>query len=220
MPALTGTPWRLRQGQTLIFPDQTDEPALHMDAVRTEDTCLVGGIGGLERNRIALAAKPLEGRFLTIDERHNYIAVVCGFALADKNSVAVEYTSLDHRVALDFEREVLARPQHFRWDGDVVGVILDSGDRNACGDPTHDRHDGGTRRTVIGLAKKRGVQVIDRTITPDELATFSECFLVGTAAEVTPVSEIGEHKYKPGSICETLINDYSAAVQPKKVAAE
>jgi len=80
--------------------------------------------------------------------------------------------------------------------------------------------DGITRRTVIGLAKKRGLQVIDRVIMPDELGTFSECFLVGTAAEVTPVSEIGEHKYQPGKISETLINDYTAHVQPKKVAAE
>jgi branched-chain amino acid aminotransferase len=80
--------------------------------------------------------------------------------------------------------------------------------------------DGITRRTVIGLAKKRGLQVIDRVIMPDELGTFSECFLVGTAAEVTPVSEIGPHTYKPGKICEMLINDYSAAVQPRKVAAE
>ena len=80
--------------------------------------------------------------------------------------------------------------------------------------------DGITRRTVIGLAQKRGLEVVDRTIMPDELGSFSECFLVGTAAEVTPVSEIGEHKYKPGQICEMLINDYSAAVQPKKVAAE
>ena len=51
--------------------------------------------------------------------------------------------------------------------------------------------DGITRRTVIGLAKKRGLQVIERVIMPDELGSFSECFLVGTAAEVTPVSEIG-----------------------------
>ena len=77
-----------------------------------------------------------------------------------------------------------------------------------------------TRGTVIGLAKKRGLQVIERTILPDELDTFSECFLTGTAAEVTPVAEIGPYKYKPGQICETLINDYTAAVQPKKQAAE
>jgi branched-chain amino acid aminotransferase len=80
--------------------------------------------------------------------------------------------------------------------------------------------DGITRRTVIGLAKKRGMQVVERTILPGELGTFSECFIVGTAAEVTPVSEIAEHKYKPGRICETLINDYTAAVQRKQHAAE
>jgi branched-chain amino acid aminotransferase len=80
--------------------------------------------------------------------------------------------------------------------------------------------DGITRRTVIGLAGRRGLKVVERTIMPEELGTFSECFLVGTAAEVTPVSEIGPHKYQPGKISETLINDYSAAVQPKKVAAE
>ncbi|HEX5958985.1 MAG TPA: branched-chain amino acid aminotransferase [Hyphomicrobiaceae bacterium] len=79
--------------------------------------------------------------------------------------------------------------------------------------------DGITRRTVIGLARKRGLEVIERTIMPEELGTFSECFLVGTAAEVTPVAEIAEHTYKPGKICETLINDYTAAVQPKKQAA-
>jgi branched-chain amino acid aminotransferase len=80
--------------------------------------------------------------------------------------------------------------------------------------------DGITRRTVIGLAGRRGLKVVERTIMPEELGTFSECFVVGTAAEVTPVAEIAEHKYKPGKICETLINDYTAAVQPKKHAAE
>src|SRR5258706_2055139 len=73
--------------------------------------------------------------------------------------------------------------------------------------------DGITRRTVIGLAKKRGIGVQERVIMPDELASFSECFIVGTAAEVTPVREIGEHNYQPGRICETLLTDYTAAVQ-------
>jgi branched-chain amino acid aminotransferase len=80
--------------------------------------------------------------------------------------------------------------------------------------------DGITRRTVIGLARKRGMQVVERVIMPEELGTFSECFLVGTAAEVTPVSAIAQHRYTPGKICETLINDYTAAVQPRKQAAE
>jgi branched-chain amino acid aminotransferase len=73
---------------------------------------------------------------------------------------------------------------------------------------------------VIGLAKKRGLEVIERVIMPDELAGFSEAFLVGTAAEVTPIAEIGPHTFTPGKICETLINDYTAAVQPKQAAAE
>ncbi|HVZ03543.1 branched-chain amino acid aminotransferase [Hyphomicrobium sp.] len=81
--------------------------------------------------------------------------------------------------------------------------------------------DGITRRTVIDLAKARGIEVIDRTIMPEELGSFSECFITGTAAEVTPVSEIGEHRYKPGKITETLLNDYMELVKPKKrVAAE
>lgn len=76
--------------------------------------------------------------------------------------------------------------------------------------------DGITRRTVIALAKKRGYTVNERVIMPDELPSFSECFIVGTAAEVTPVSEIGSVIYKPGTITETLMNDYMAEVQPKK----
>ncbi len=74
--------------------------------------------------------------------------------------------------------------------------------------------DGITRRTVIGLAKKRGYEVVERAIMPDELATFEQCFLTGTAAEVTPVSEIGPNKFTVGEIARTLMEDYSAAVQP------
>ena len=80
--------------------------------------------------------------------------------------------------------------------------------------------DGITRRTVIGLAKKRGYELIERAIMPEELGTFSEAFLTGTAAEVTPISEIGEYRFKPGKISETLLNDYMATVQPARKAAE
>ncbi|MET0409454.1 MAG: branched-chain amino acid aminotransferase [Hyphomicrobium sp.] len=79
--------------------------------------------------------------------------------------------------------------------------------------------DGITRRTVIALAKARGISVIVRSIKPEELATFSECFITGTAAEVTPVSEIGEYRFKPAAITETLLNDYMELVKPKRRAA-
>ncbi|KAB2676171.1 branched-chain amino acid aminotransferase [Brucella tritici] len=80
--------------------------------------------------------------------------------------------------------------------------------------------DGITRRTIIDLAKRRGIEVIERAIMPEELDGFSECFLCGTAAEVTPVSEIGQYRFKPSEITNLLMNDYSAEVQPKRAAAE
>jgi len=73
--------------------------------------------------------------------------------------------------------------------------------------------DGITRQTVIGLAKARGVEVHERRILPEELASFNECFICGTGAEVTPVSEIGPYKFTPGNLSRTLIEDYSAAVR-------
>jgi len=84
----------------------------------------------------------------------------------------------------------------------------------------HSFLDGITRRTVIDLARRRGYQIEERTISPDELGSFSECFITGTAAEVTPVSQIGDHAYVPGTITETLLNDYMSAVQPKAAVAE
>lgn len=77
-----------------------------------------------------------------------------------------------------------------------------------------------TRQTVIGLAKANGFKVVERHIKPEELASFDECFLTGTAAEVTPVSEVGEFRFSPAAGCKTLIDAYSAEVMPKQVAAE
>ncbi len=69
--------------------------------------------------------------------------------------------------------------------------------------------DGITRRTVIDLAKKRGYKVIERAIMPEEMAKAQECFLTGTAAEVTPVREIGTYKFTPGDVCRNLIADFA-----------
>ncbi|ANK73263.1 branched-chain amino acid aminotransferase [Ensifer adhaerens] len=80
--------------------------------------------------------------------------------------------------------------------------------------------DGITRRTVIELAKRRGYEVVERAIMPEELSGFSECFLTGSAAEVTPVSEIGPYRFTPATICETLMNDYMKEVYPVAAAAE
>lgn len=79
--------------------------------------------------------------------------------------------------------------------------------------------DGITRRTVMDLARKRGYEIVERAIMPDELDDFEQCFITGTAAEVTPVSEIGPHKFQTGDITETLLNDYMALVQPGEAVA-
>ena len=73
--------------------------------------------------------------------------------------------------------------------------------------------DGITRRTVVDLARRRGIAVAERRIMPEEIAGFDECFICGTGAEVTPVSEIGPHSFAPGAISRAMLDDYSAAVR-------
>jgi len=80
--------------------------------------------------------------------------------------------------------------------------------------------DGITRRTVIDLIRRRGYRLHERAIMPEEMAGFEECFLTGTAAEVTPVSEIGHYRFTVGDISRTLMDDYSREVTPQAVAAE
>jgi len=76
-----------------------------------------------------------------------------------------------------------------------------------------------TRQSVIAIAKAHQIPVIERHIMPDELSQFSECFITGSAAEVTPVQEIGPYKFKPGKLTETLMNAYADEVRGVKVAA-
>ncbi|WP_029040636.1 branched-chain amino acid aminotransferase [Cucumibacter marinus] len=80
--------------------------------------------------------------------------------------------------------------------------------------------DGITRRTVIALAKAKGIKVIERAIMPEEMGDYDECFLTGSAAEVTPVSEIDQYTFTPGEICKDMMESYSREVQPKRAAAE
>jgi branched-chain amino acid aminotransferase len=91
---------------------------------------------------------------------------------------------------------------------------------NALHTPTPDCFlNGLTRQTAIKLAKARQIEVIERAIMPDELATFSECFITGSAAEITPVAEIGAHVYKPAEISHALVDDYTQLVNGKMALA-
>ncbi|MFQ5971178.1 MAG: branched-chain amino acid aminotransferase [Alphaproteobacteria bacterium] len=72
--------------------------------------------------------------------------------------------------------------------------------------------DGITRRTVIDLARKQGLTIIERAIMPEELERAEEVFITGTAAEVTPIAEIGEHRFQVGEVTRALMEAYTALV--------
>jgi len=70
--------------------------------------------------------------------------------------------------------------------------------------------DGITRRTVMELARKRGIDVVEREVWPEELESFEQAFLTGSAAEVTPISEIGPWRFEVGALSRQLREDYVA----------
>ena len=78
--------------------------------------------------------------------------------------------------------------------------------------------DGITRRTVIEIAKSKNIKVHERKISPEELSDFEGCFLTGTAAEITPVSQIAENKYKVCDFILDLSSSYAKLVRKKKAA--
>jgi len=78
--------------------------------------------------------------------------------------------------------------------------------------------DGITRRAVIDIAKSKGIKVFERKINPEEMSNFVGCFLTGTAAEVTPVSQISKYKFKVCKIITDLNESYQALVRKKSAA--
>ena len=73
--------------------------------------------------------------------------------------------------------------------------------------------DGITRRSVMGLARKRGYEIVERVIMPDEIKQADEIFVTGTAAEVTPVGQIDSMNFTVGPITQVLMEDYEALVR-------
>ena len=69
-----------------------------------------------------------------------------------------------------------------------------------------------TRQTVMGLAKDKGLDVVERTIMPEEIPNFSEAFFTGTAAEVTPIRSIEETQFQVGQVTMGLAEDYDRLV--------
>ena len=117
---------------------------------------------------------------------------------------AAEAAGFDDAIMLDWRGQVAEAT------GANVFMVLGDGKLHT---PTPDCFlDGITRRTVIDLAKKRGIEVIERTIMPEELAKATEMFLTGTAAEVTPVGSIDGYSYTVGDITKSLREDYERLV--------
>lgn len=110
----------------------------------------------------------------------------------------------------------------FDWRGQIAeatGANIFFVREGALHTPTPDCFlDGITRRSVIALARQRGIEVIERAIFPNELATFSEAFLTGSAAEITPIREIAGMPFKPGAVCEQLMHDYAALTRRRNAA--
>ncbi len=116
----------------------------------------------------------------------------------------------------------------FDWRGQVAeatgaNVFFVKGDKIYT--PSPDCFlDGITRRTVMDLARHRGWTIEERAIFPSEMEHFEQCFLTGSAAEVTPVSEIGPYRFEVGAITKQLVQDYDDLVNrrmelPKAAAA-
>ena len=80
--------------------------------------------------------------------------------------------------------------------------------------------DGITRRAVMGLARERGYNIIERAIMPDELSKADEIFVTGTAAEVTPVGQIGDLHFQPGAMCRLMMDDFTALTRAESQAAQ
>jgi branched-chain amino acid aminotransferase len=115
------------------------------------------------------------------------------------------------------ERKGCADALMLDWEGSVAectGANIFFVADGTLHTPIADRFlDGITRQTIIALAGERGIMVVERRIAVSELASFSECFICGTAAEITPVSKIGSYNFNPGRMTKTLIDAYDSRVR-------
>jgi branched-chain amino acid aminotransferase len=104
----------------------------------------------------------------------------------------------------------------FDWRGQVAeatGANIFFVKNGTVHTPTPDCFlDGITRRTVMDLARRRGAEVVERAIWPDELEGFEQAFLTGTAAEVTPIGAIGPWTFEVGDLTRQLVKDYDDLV--------
>ncbi len=132
-----------------------------------------------------------------------------GYMICTLSKHAAEAEGYDDALMLDWRGRVAEAT------GANVFLVID-GELHT---PTPDCFlNGITRQTVMGLARARRIKVVERTIMPEELAKAQEVFLTGTASEITPVREIGEYKFTPGTVCRMLIEDFNRLTQAETAA--
>src|SRR5271154_293728 len=136
-----------------VAAQETDHLPLDPDPVGAEYPSFISRIGGLERDRGAALAQPLERRLLVIDQRDDDIAGFGRLLLTDEDRIVLEYSGLDHRVAAHLEGEVLAAAEKLRRHGEGLEPGLDRRDRGAGRDPAHQRHH--DRVALVGVARRR-----------------------------------------------------------------
>ena len=136
----------------------------------------------------------------------------CLYTIGTLSKHAAEAAGFDDALMLDWRGRITEAT------GANIFFVMDG----ALHTPTPDCFlDGITRRTVMAMARRHQMTVIDRVIEMEELPRATEVFLAGTAAEVTPVREIAGHFYTPGPVTEALLREYDGLVRmsPAEVAA-
>ena len=126
------------------------------------------------------------------------------YMICTLSRLSVEPDGYDDALMLDWRGQI----------AEATGANIFLAQNGVLHTPTPDCFlDGITRRTVMDLARKRGYEVVERAIMPEELSKTDEVFLTGTAAEVTPVGEIDEHNFQVGQITRQLMEDYDSEVR-------
>src|SRR5262249_2115058 len=162
------------RGGGLIAPEQPDQLSLDAYAIGRQDSDLVGGIGGLERNRGAAAAETLERRLFFVDQRHHDIARIGPIGLLEQRDIAVEDASLDHAITTHLEREVLPGRKYIGGHVDDVAFGLDRLDRRTGGDAAHDRHRDRTPAFVLRCGAPPAKVALDHARSESARATRAD----------------------------------------------
>ena len=126
-----------RACQLSIPPNKPHQLALDLDPVGAIEAGFICRIGGLQRDGVAATAQPLQGRLFIVHQGDNDLACVGGVGFLDNDGIAVQNAGIDHGIAGDFQRIMIAAADHAAGHRHVAHFVLQSLDRRAGGDTAH-----------------------------------------------------------------------------------